>query len=85
MFWENLQLVCKAKIKFLTIYINIIFKGPDQICSFVIGDACGDVYNPYHEWEVIFPPVAKPKVEEEKIPQVNYKNLKKIDCIVLIF
>jgi len=33
--------------------------GPDEICSFVIGDACGDVYNPYHEWEVIFPPVPK--------------------------
>ncbi|XP_068626319.1 sphingomyelin phosphodiesterase [Battus philenor] len=34
--------------------------GPDEICSFVIGDACGDVYNPYHEWEVAFPPVQKP-------------------------
>ncbi|CAB3240613.1 unnamed protein product [Arctia plantaginis] len=34
--------------------------GPDEVCSFVIGDACGDVYNPYHEWEVTFPPVPKP-------------------------
>lgn len=34
----------------------------EEICSFVIGDACGDVYNPYHEWEVIFPPVPKPVV-----------------------
>ncbi|KAI8039963.1 hypothetical protein M5D96_007388 [Drosophila gunungcola] len=33
---------------------------PDELCSFVIGDGCADVYNPYHEWEVIFPPVPKP-------------------------
>ncbi|EDW77128.2 uncharacterized protein Dwil_GK22200 [Drosophila willistoni] len=33
---------------------------PDELCSFVIGDGCSDVYNPYHEWEVIFPPVPKP-------------------------
>ncbi|XP_034650658.1 sphingomyelin phosphodiesterase isoform X1 [Drosophila subobscura] len=33
---------------------------PDELCSFIIGDGCGDVYNPYHEWEVIFPPVPKP-------------------------
>ncbi|XP_037946445.1 sphingomyelin phosphodiesterase isoform X2 [Teleopsis dalmanni] len=43
--------------------------GPDEICSFVIGDGCGDVYNPYHEWEVIFPPVPKPPVAELGIPQ----------------
>ncbi|XP_050322957.1 sphingomyelin phosphodiesterase isoform X1 [Bactrocera neohumeralis] len=43
--------------------------GPDEICSFVIGDACGDVYNPYHEWEVIFPPVPKPPVAEVGMPK----------------
>ncbi|XP_054737403.1 sphingomyelin phosphodiesterase isoform X2 [Anastrepha obliqua] len=43
--------------------------GPDEICSFVIGDACGDVYNPYHEWEVIFPPVPKPLVTELDMPK----------------
>lgn len=42
--------------------------GPDEICSFVIGDACGDVYNPYHEWEVAFPPVPKPLVRDLKAP-----------------
>ncbi|RZF32884.1 hypothetical protein LSTR_LSTR004275 [Laodelphax striatellus] len=36
--------------------------GPEEICSFVIGDACGDVYNPTHEWQVVFPPVPKPTV-----------------------
>ncbi|XP_055686380.1 sphingomyelin phosphodiesterase isoform X1 [Lutzomyia longipalpis] len=43
--------------------------GPDEICSFVIGDACGDVYNPYHEWEVAFPPVAKPDPKEIPLPK----------------
>ncbi|KAJ8940101.1 hypothetical protein NQ318_016017, partial [Aromia moschata] len=43
--------------------------GPEEICSFVIGDACGDIYNPYHEWEVMFPPVPKPTVIEQKIPE----------------
>lgn len=42
--------------------------GPDEICSFVIGDACGDVYNPYHEWEVAFPPVPKPALRELDAP-----------------
>lgn len=47
--------------------INI---GPEEICSFVIGDACGDVYNPTHEWDVIFPPVPKPSPSEVKILKV---------------
>lgn len=45
--------------------------GPEEICSFVIGDACGDVYNPFHEWKVIFPPVPKPEVPESKVPTVR--------------
>jgi sphingomyelin phosphodiesterase len=47
--------------------INI---GPEEICSFVIGDACGDVYNPTHEWDVVFPPVPKPTPIETKILKV---------------
>ncbi|XP_026276630.1 sphingomyelin phosphodiesterase [Frankliniella occidentalis] len=42
--------------------------GPEEVCSFVIGDACGDVYNPFHEWKVVFPPVSKPEVLEPKVP-----------------
>lgn len=42
----------------------------------MIGDACGDVYNPYHEWEVMFPPVPKPKVEEQRIPQAGAPSFK---------
>lgn len=43
--------------------------GPSQICSFVIGDACDDAYNPLHEWEVAFPPVNKPPVKPPVPPQ----------------
>lgn len=52
-------------------FIKIVILGPEEVCSFVIGDACGDVYNPYHEWEVMFPPVPKPKREEMALPKVN--------------
>jgi sphingomyelin phosphodiesterase len=34
----------------------------------VIGDACGDIFNPFHEWEVVFPPVPKPEVRELSLP-----------------
>lgn len=50
--------------------------GPDEICSFVIGDACGDVYNPYHEWEVAFPPVPKPEVHDIPIPKEGFPTFK---------
>ncbi|XP_077287371.1 sphingomyelin phosphodiesterase [Arctopsyche grandis] len=50
--------------------------GPDEICSFVIGDACGDVYNPYHEWEVDFPPMPKPLVKALEAPQPNAPTFK---------
>lgn len=50
--------------------------GPDEVCSFVIGDACGDVYNPYHEWEVAFPPMPKPPVKALEAPQPNAPTFK---------
>lgn len=50
--------------------------GPEEICSFVIGDACGDVYNPTHEWDVVFPPVPKPPVIPVKPPSVSFQLFK---------
>ncbi|XP_044735214.1 sphingomyelin phosphodiesterase isoform X2 [Chrysoperla carnea] len=50
--------------------------GPKEICSFIIGDACGDVYNPYHEWNVMFPPVPKPKVAPTELPKVGAPSFK---------
>ncbi|XP_065202561.1 sphingomyelin phosphodiesterase isoform X2 [Planococcus citri] len=43
--------------------------GPEEICSFIIGDACGDIYNPTHEWNVVFPPVPKPTVVTPQPPK----------------
>ncbi|XP_076061027.1 sphingomyelin phosphodiesterase-like isoform X3 [Oratosquilla oratoria] len=49
---------------------------PDEICGFVIGDVCGIPYNPYHEWRVAFPPVAKPPVRPPKPPQEGQPTIK---------
>ncbi|XP_071442023.1 sphingomyelin phosphodiesterase-like isoform X1 [Hetaerina americana] len=43
--------------------------GPDEVCSFVIGDACGEVDNPSHEWKVQFPPVPKPAIVNNPPPK----------------
>lgn len=45
---------------------------PEEICSFIIGDACGDVFNPKHEWDVVFPPVTKPNVQAPIAPKVSF-------------
>lgn len=50
--------------------------GPAQICSFVIGDACDDTYNPIHEWEVAFPPEKKPPVKPPVPPQEGVPTFK---------
>lgn len=49
---------------------------PDEICSFVIGDACGDIYNPLHEWEVDLPPVPKPETRELPLPKEGSNTFK---------
>ncbi|KAJ8666479.1 hypothetical protein QAD02_008141 [Eretmocerus hayati] len=47
-----------------------------QICSFVIGDVCGDIYNPLHEWEIVFPPVDKPPIKPPVLPLEGAPNFK---------
>lgn len=46
--------------------------GPEEICSFIIGDACDEVDNPTHEWQVVFPPVPKPALVEPVAPKVKF-------------
>ncbi|XP_073991231.1 sphingomyelin phosphodiesterase isoform X2 [Rhodnius prolixus] len=43
--------------------------GPDEICSFVVGDGCEEVYNPTHDWNVVFPPVPKPAPKPAPSPK----------------
>lgn len=42
-----------------------------EICSLCLGETCGDVDNPLHEWSVSFPPVPKPDIVEPPLPQVT--------------
>lgn len=69
-------------------YFKLIknYAGPDEICSFVIGDACGDVYNPYHEWEVMFPPVPKPAIiEQKKAMVISFKKQQNTRIFMLVY
>ncbi|KAI5640563.1 calcineurin-like phosphoesterase domain-containing protein [Phthorimaea operculella] len=50
--------------------------GSDEICSFVLGDSCGDSYSRNHDWHVVFPPVPKPPVRNLKRPQENSPTIK---------
>ncbi|XP_049544955.1 sphingomyelin phosphodiesterase isoform X2 [Anopheles darlingi] len=65
--------VCEGVSQLFGVEVIYVLKritiGPDEICSFIIGDACGDIYNPYHEWEVEFPPVSKPEPVELGLPK----------------
>ncbi|XP_049295450.1 sphingomyelin phosphodiesterase isoform X1 [Anopheles funestus] len=65
--------VCEGVSQLFGVEVIYVLKritiGPDEICSFIIGDACGDIYNPYHEWEVEFPPVPKPDPRELGLPK----------------
>ncbi|XP_037036162.1 sphingomyelin phosphodiesterase isoform X3 [Bradysia coprophila] len=72
--------VCEGVSQLFGVEVIYVLKrvtiGPDEICSFVIGDACGDVYNPYHEWEVEFPPVPKPAVVDIPLPKEGVPTFK---------
>lgn len=72
--------VCEGVSQLFGVEVIYVLKrvtiGPDEICSFVIGDACGDVYNPYHEWEVEFPPVPKPDVIDIPLPKEGVSTFK---------
>lgn len=65
--------VCEGVSQLFGVEVIYVLKrvtiGPEEICSFIIGDACGDIYNPYHEWEVDFPPVPKPEIRELPLPK----------------
>ena len=58
---------------------------PDEICGFVIGDICGTPYNPYHKWQVVFPPVTKPPIQLLNVEVIFlfFKDLSQILRIVI--
>ena len=44
---------------------------PKEICGLLIGDGCGDPYDPFSMWNVTFPDVPKPPVTPPKPPAVS--------------
>jgi sphingomyelin phosphodiesterase len=34
---------------------------PEELCGIIVGDACSIPHIPWHDWNVTFPPIAKPK------------------------
>lgn len=44
---------------------KFIISGVAQICSLCLGEVCGDVENPLHEWSVQFPVEKKPSLKEK--------------------
>ena len=49
----------------------ILFVDSQQICSLCLGEMCGNVENPLHDWNVEFPNVPKPEVVELDLPTVS--------------
>lgn len=72
--------VCEGVCQLFGVEIVYVLKritiGPEEICSFVIGETCGDVYNPYHDWEVDFPPVPKPELRDLPVPDEGVPTFK---------
>ena len=44
---------------------------PKEICGLLIGDGCGDPYDPFSMWNVTFPDIPKPPVTPPKPPAVS--------------
>lgn len=62
----------------LTIYelIKKLDPNPTEVCSFLIGDVCGDITNLLTEWNVTFPDIPKPEIKEIKLPKENSPTFK---------
>ena len=50
-------------------------QGADEVCALCLGEVCGDVKNPLHQWEVQFPEVPKPVTREPDLPKVRHPHL----------
>jgi sphingomyelin phosphodiesterase len=41
---------------------------PEELCGIIIGDGCSVPYIPWHDWNVTFPPIPKPKDAVKVVP-----------------
>jgi sphingomyelin phosphodiesterase len=53
------------------IVLLFLCQGPEEICSLVLGEVCGEVKNPMHEWKIEFPDVPKPQIADSELPKVS--------------
>ena len=44
---------------------------PKEACGLLLGDGCGDPYDPYSFWNVTLPDVPKPPVVPPRPPAVS--------------
>lgn len=42
----------------------------------ILGETCGEIENPLHEWNVTFPPIPKPPVKIQNLPKEGGKVFK---------
>jgi sphingomyelin phosphodiesterase len=53
------------------LFLLFLCQGPEEICSLVLGEVCGEVKNPMHEWKIEFPDVPKPQIADSELPKVS--------------
>ena len=44
---------------------------PKEACGLLIGDGCGDPYDPFSMWNITLPDVPKPPIKPPKPPAVS--------------
>ncbi|XP_044255851.1 sphingomyelin phosphodiesterase-like isoform X2 [Tribolium madens] len=56
--------------------LRVVQIGPDEICALVLGEVCGNVKIPLHEWQVEFPDVPKPNITKRDLPKAGLPTFK---------
>ncbi|XP_068906860.1 sphingomyelin phosphodiesterase-like [Tenebrio molitor] len=56
--------------------LKAVYIGPEEICSLVLGEVCGEVKNPMHEWKIDFPDVPKPQIADSELPKPGLPTFK---------
>lgn len=86
--WVEILLVGIFKVslqnEILYVFTSIAF-GPKEVCGFIIGDSCGDYYNPWKQnWTVSFSDKPKPPVKTLPTPNVRIQYASNITSLPFI-
>lgn len=59
----------------MTYTLQRVTTGAKEACSFIIGEPCGDVPNPTHEWEPTIPPktdiIERPPIDTQEVRSIH--------------